>query len=266
MRLSVGLHFHNILPPGPSGSPIVGNLFQLGKRPHQSLYALSLQYGPLMIVRLSMRTTMVVSSPTMAKEISKNMITSLLGGRPKRLEALQHLRRDQVFGTIRLIFEDKGKVVNIAHTVFCTTLNLLGNMIFNTIFFDPHDPDSAGFKDAICEMMKFTGKPNLVDFSPFLRFLDPQRLNREMARHIKALYDFVNTFIQKRLTATSQSVQRRDSEKDFLDVLLDSISDDFTLVGVRALIAELFPIGTETTTTEIEWVMPEFIHNPRKLN
>ncbi|GLJ32038.1 hypothetical protein SUGI_0645220 [Cryptomeria japonica] len=266
--------------------------------PHHSLYALSLQYGPLMTVRLGMKTTVVASSPAMAKEIFKTH-DHILAGRPviesnktlshdkyslvwadcgpywshlrriytfelfsrTRLEALQHLRRDQVFSTIRLIFEDKGKVVNIGHTVFCTSLNLLGNMIFSTSVFDPHDPASAGFRDTICEIMKVSGKPNLVDFFPFLRFLDPQGVSRVMAMHVKALYDFSDKFIQKR-----QSFQRNNSEKDFLDVLLDYTTEDFTLAGVRALIAELFLAGTETTTTAIEWAMAEFIRNPKKLN
>ncbi|GLJ32224.1 hypothetical protein SUGI_0648590 [Cryptomeria japonica] len=181
----------------------------------------------------------------------------------KRVEALQHLRRDQVFSTIWLIFEDKGKVVNIAHTVFCTSLILLGSIIFSTSVCDPHNPASAGLKDTICELMVVAGKPNLVEFFPFLRFLDPQRVSREMDRLFKELYGFSDTFIQKRL---SQSVQRKDSDKDFLDVLLDSRTEDFTLVAVRALIAELFIAGTETTTTTIEWAMAELIRNPQKLN
>ncbi|GLJ23506.1 hypothetical protein SUGI_0445340 [Cryptomeria japonica] len=56
------------LPPGSQGWPIVGNFFQLEKSmPHHTLYALSLQYGPLMTLGLGMRTTVVVSSPAMAK-------------------------------------------------------------------------------------------------------------------------------------------------------------------------------------------------------
>ncbi|GLJ32321.1 hypothetical protein SUGI_0650470 [Cryptomeria japonica] len=291
------------LPPGPPAWPIVGNLFQLGKRPHESLYALSLLYGPLMALRLGMKTTVVVSSPAMAKDLLKTH-DHLLAGRPvieavkplshhksslvwgeygpywrhlrristvelfspKRLEALQHLRRDQVFRTTRLIFEDRGKVVDIGRTVFCTSLNLLGNMIFSTSVFDPHNPASAALKDTVWEIMKLGGIPNLVDFFPFLRFLDPQGVFRETRKHLKAMYDFSDTFIQKRLASTSQNVERKDSEKDFLDVLLDFRSEDFTFVGIQALIVELFLAGTETSTTTIEWAMAEFIRNPQKLS
>ncbi|GLJ32242.1 hypothetical protein SUGI_0648960 [Cryptomeria japonica] len=291
------------LPPGPPPWPNVGNLFQLGKRPHESFFALSVKYGPLMTLRLGMRTVVVVSSPAMANEVFKthnNILagrtvieafkslshhkTSLIWGQygphwrhlrristvelfsPKRLEALQHLRRNQVFRTIRHIFEDKGKVVNIGRTVFFTSLNLLGNMIFSTDVFDPRNPASSGLKDTIWAMMKLGGMHNLVDFFQFLRFLEPRDISHQMARHIKAMYDFSDTFIQKRLATTSQGVQRIDSEKDFLDVLVDCRSEEFTLVDVRSLIFELFMAGTETSTTTLEWAMAEFIRNPEKLN
>ena len=59
------------LPPGPPGWPIVGNLFQLGKKPHESLFHLATKYGPLMSLSLGMKTTVVVSSPALAKEVLK---------------------------------------------------------------------------------------------------------------------------------------------------------------------------------------------------
>ncbi|GLJ32249.1 hypothetical protein SUGI_0649040 [Cryptomeria japonica] len=292
-----------LLPPGPPGWPIVGNLFQLGRRPHESLYDLSLKYGPLVSLRLGMKTVVVVLSPAMAKEIFKTH-DNIFAGRPvmetfrslshdksslvwgdygpywrnlrristvelfspKRIEALEHLRRDQVFRTIRLVFEDKGKVVDLGRTVFCTSLNLLGNMIFGTNVCDPRNPVSAELKYTIWELMKLLVMPNLADLFPFLRFLDPQGVSRQMAGYFKLLYDFSETFIQKRLAATSKCVDLNDSDKDFLDALLDSRTEDFTLVGIRALIAELFAAGTESSTTTIEWAMVEFIRNPQKLN
>ncbi|GLJ09957.1 hypothetical protein SUGI_0119130 [Cryptomeria japonica] len=49
--------------------------------PHHSLYALSLQYGPLMTLHLGIRTTVVVSFPAMAKEVLKTY-DNILAGRP----------------------------------------------------------------------------------------------------------------------------------------------------------------------------------------
>ncbi|XP_057839362.2 cytochrome P450 76T24-like [Cryptomeria japonica] len=158
------------------------------------------------------------------------------------------------------------KFVDIGRTVFCTSLNLLGKMIFSTNIFDPHNPESSWFKNSMWEMTQLAGTPNLADFFPLLRFLDPQNVSREMAKHLNVVYDFVDFFIQKRFASASEILERNDSKKDFLDVLLDFRSDDFTLVDIRALISDLFVAGTETITTTIEWVMAEFIRNPQKLN
>ncbi|GLJ32237.1 hypothetical protein SUGI_0648830 [Cryptomeria japonica] len=87
------------LPPGPPAWPIVGNLFQLGRRPHESLHALSLQYGPLMTLRLGMKTTVVVSSPAMAKEVLKTH-DHILAGRTvlEFAKSLSHHKSSLIWG------------------------------------------------------------------------------------------------------------------------------------------------------------------------
>ncbi|CAH2042509.1 unnamed protein product [Thlaspi arvense] len=57
------------LPPGPIGLPRVGNLFEIGTKPHQSLANLAKKYGPLMTVRLGSKTLVVASSPEMAQQV-----------------------------------------------------------------------------------------------------------------------------------------------------------------------------------------------------
>ncbi|KAK9056237.1 hypothetical protein SSX86_027327 [Deinandra increscens subsp. villosa] len=56
------------LPPGPFPLPVIGNLLCLGDKPHHSLATLSKRYGPLMSLKLGSKTTVVVSSPGIAKE------------------------------------------------------------------------------------------------------------------------------------------------------------------------------------------------------
>ncbi|GLJ32548.1 hypothetical protein SUGI_0654820 [Cryptomeria japonica] len=227
-----------------------------------------------MTLSLGMRTVVVVSSSEMAKEIFKTHDQNFAGRTlieaakvlshqessiafaqygdywrklrriattelftPSRLQALQYLRRDQVYETIRTIFEERGKSLNIA----CTFGVLRGSQSH--------------------ERRHLHGKLNLADFYPFLRFLDPQGVSRDLAVHHKRLHKYFDAFIQDRLAARRQDVGLP-KEKDFLDILLDSTAHDFTLQNIRVLIMELLSAGSDTTTTTIEWVMVELIANP----
>ncbi|KAM7269086.1 hypothetical protein ACFE04_024583 [Oxalis oulophora] len=58
-------------PPGPPRLPIIGNLLQLGKLPHQSLWSFSKKYGPVMFLKLGRIPLVVVSSPESAKQVLK---------------------------------------------------------------------------------------------------------------------------------------------------------------------------------------------------
>ncbi|CAI0409415.1 unnamed protein product [Linum tenue] len=57
------------LPPGPARLPIIGNIHNLGLNPHKSLADLAKVHGPLMSLKLGQVTTIVASSPAVAKEI-----------------------------------------------------------------------------------------------------------------------------------------------------------------------------------------------------
>ncbi len=60
------------LPPGPPGWPLLGNIFDLGTVPHQTLQELKLKYGPVLRLRLGSMETVVIQSAKAAAELFKN--------------------------------------------------------------------------------------------------------------------------------------------------------------------------------------------------
>jgi len=50
------------LPPGPKPFPVIGNLLDLGDKPHKSLTKLAKAHGPIMSLKLGKVTTIVISS------------------------------------------------------------------------------------------------------------------------------------------------------------------------------------------------------------
>ncbi|CAA7046289.1 unnamed protein product [Microthlaspi erraticum] len=59
------------LPPGPTGLPIIGNLHQLQGLLHSDLHKLSLEHGPVMLLRFGVVPMVVFSSKEAAKEALK---------------------------------------------------------------------------------------------------------------------------------------------------------------------------------------------------
>ncbi|GLJ46063.1 hypothetical protein SUGI_0970420 [Cryptomeria japonica] len=289
------------LPPGPTPLPLVGNIFQLGKKTNESLFHLAKKYGPLMTLQLGFKTTVVVSSPAMAREVLKvhdkelssktvleaakclsysshSMIWSDCVPRwrtlkkictmelftAKRLDALQHLRREQVTQLVRSVYKDsvEGKSVDISHEAFLMGLNLLGNMIFSRNMFQRGCEGSLEFKDTLARMMVLGGKPNLADFFPILRFLDPQGITRGLSKCFGFIFGVLDKYIEER----QQSGRMQDREKDFLDILLESKTEtghNFTSFEITRFFYDIFTAGTETASITIEWAIAELIRNPQ---
>ena len=81
-----------LLPPGPPGWPIIGNILQIGKAPHRSLADLSRIYGSVMSLRLGSLTTVIISSPEAAREVLKTH-DQVLSGRII-LDPIQSIHQD----------------------------------------------------------------------------------------------------------------------------------------------------------------------------
>ncbi|KAK8495825.1 hypothetical protein V6N13_026304 [Hibiscus sabdariffa] len=244
------------LPPGPRQLPLFGNLFDLGDKSHRSLAKLAQVHGPVMSLKLGSLTTVVVSSEAVAKEVlqkqdlifsNRTVVDAVRASRhdefglpwlpvsplwrilrkvcsthlftAQKLDANRHLRRDKIQQLVANVGKSclKGEAVNIGQVAFDTTINLLSNTIFSVDLVDPNSSIAREFKKTITEIMIEIGKPNLSDYFPLLRKIDPQGIRRRMTVHFEKLLNLFDKMFDER----SESRKSQDSTKsnDVLDTL-----------------------------------------------
>ncbi|KAI3495020.1 hypothetical protein L1887_37125 [Cichorium endivia] len=230
------------LPPGPYPFPIIGSLLKLGDKPHHSLASLSKQYGPLMSLKLGSRTTIVVSSPDLAKEFfhshdisfSSRTIPAIArivdhdkysivwlptGDQWRRLRRItreyffsvqcldgsEHLRGEKVQELLDHVNRccTNKKALNIGASVFTTTLNTLSKYIFSVDFGQYDTVSSQEFKEAVMALLNIAGRPNLADFFPILKPFDPQGLIRQGNVYGNKLLTIIDRIIDQRLQSRS---------------------------------------------------------------
>ncbi|XP_061367266.1 geraniol 8-hydroxylase-like [Gastrolobium bilobum] len=303
--LSRGKNAKYKLPPGPSPLPIVGNLLALGKKPHQSLAKLAQIYGPIMCLKLGQVTTIVVSSAEMAKEVlqthdqflsnrdvphavevfnhekysmtflpvspqwrdlRKICNTQLFSN--KTLDASQDLRRMKLQELLHDINQSSliSEAVDIGAAAFNTVINLLSNTIFSVDLFE--SAGSAGdFKETVTHIMKECGKPNLADFYPALKKVDPQRINSRNGFYAGKVIDIFRRLVDQRLKL--REVQSAaDTHNDMLNTLLNIAqenSQEMDKTKIEHLSLTLFVAGTDPVTHTLEWAMAELLQNAQAM-
>ncbi|XP_050375163.1 geraniol 8-hydroxylase-like [Argentina anserina] len=294
-----------LLPPGPKPYPLVGNLFELGDKPHVSLTKLSQRYGPIISLQLGQLTTVVVSSPILAKEILRThdqifcnrnqpdavhackyneysmawlpvvarwrKLRTICNSQlfaPKVLDSNYSNRRVKVQKLIDDVNESMraGEAMDVGKAVFSTSLNLLSQTIFSVDLAQPSSETAREFKKTIWGIMEEVGKPNLADYFPLLKKLDPQGITRRTAYYFEKIYSILDRMIHQRL-----ELRRGDNyitTNDMLDSLLnisEEKMEDMDMRETQNLFMDLIIGGTETSSATVEWAMAELLHNPEIL-
>ncbi|KAL5563304.1 hypothetical protein UlMin_033051 [Ulmus minor] len=162
-----------------------------------------------------------------------------------------------------------GEGVNVAHFVFLTTFNLLGNLMLSRDLLDPNSKDGPEFYAAMIGLMECSGQGNLADAFPWLRWLDLQGLKRKMKRDVGKGIEIASKFVKERMNERKMGFDKK--QKDFLDVLLDFEGNEkdeptkFSDHELNVIILELFMAGTDTTSSTIEWALSELLLKPETM-
>ncbi|XP_019195210.1 PREDICTED: geraniol 8-hydroxylase-like isoform X1 [Ipomoea nil] len=290
------------LPPGPVPLPVIGNLHFLGEQPHKSLARLAQKYGPVMNLKLGMLNTVVISSSAMAQQAlqkqdlafstHRSIPNALLANNHSQFSvtllpvaskwrALRKIMNSNIFSGNRLntnqqlrakkiqeliIYCQKssqvGEAVDIGRAIFRTTLNLLSNTIFSKDLTDPYSDSGKEFKDLVWNMMVEAGKPNLVDYFPFLEKFDPQGIRRRLTGHFTKALDLFQDLIDERLEERKVKGNKNDDALDSLLNVSQERPEEIDRTHIQHMLLDLFAAGTDTSSSTIEWAMAELLTNP----
>nr|AHX24364.1 CYP76A26-like protein [Lonicera japonica] len=296
-------------PPGPTGWPVFGNMFELGDLPHQTMYKLRSKYGPLVWLRLGSIHTLVVQSPAAAAELFKkhdvafsdrkvpdaltafNFNAGSLGMNAygghwrvlrrlcsmeflvnKRMNDTTALRRRIMDNMVHWIEEESQggtREVQLSRFLFLMAFNLVGNLMLSRDLLNAGDPEGREFFDSMNKVLELAGTPNIADFLPFLKWLDPLGIKKRMVEDMGKTMKISSRFVQERLQERKSG--KVNDTKDFLDTLLEYKGDgkdgpdEITEKNVNIVILEMFFAGSETTSISIEWGFAELLRNPAAL-
>ncbi|XXG49017.1 hypothetical protein AAC387_Pa02g3312 [Persea americana] len=246
------------LPPGPRKLPIIGNMHQLsGPLPHHTLRDLARKHGPLVHLRLGEISTIIVTSPEMAKEIMKTYDLNF-ADRPqtmgvkiftyncadmafaphgefwrqlrkvcalelfstKRVESFQFLREEEVSNLIRSVDAELDSPINLSKKILSMTNNIIARAAFGK-----KCKDQERFLTALREAVALTGRFHGTDFFPSWKFLHCfSRIKSQMEivqRKLDGIFnDIIEDHRQKIMTAQTTKGGQEGKDEDLIDVLL----------------------------------------------
>ncbi|CAL1371335.1 unnamed protein product [Linum trigynum] len=174
----------------------------------------------------------------------------------KAIESQAAVRERKAAQMVEFLEGKLGETVSIGEVVFAAIFDSLSNLMLSRDYIGFESSETANrLKSLIRRLTELGTCPNLADFFPFLKKLDPQGLRREAFRRCNELYSVWQPYVKERR-------ERRQREQygaqDFLDIFLENGLDDDQ---IDWLSLELFTAGTDTNTTTTEWAMTELIRN-----
>ncbi|KAJ9173452.1 hypothetical protein P3X46_016584 [Hevea brasiliensis] len=180
---------------------------------------LAQNYGPIYKLSIVQKLCVIISSPTLVKEIVRDQDIAFANRNPTiaaktfsyggkdiafapygpewrllrkifvremqsnaNLDAFYSLRRSKVKKSVRDVYGKKiGEPVDVGELAFLTAINMISGMFWGGTLGQEGEIDiGAKFRVAVAELVEILGKPNVSDFFPFLARFDIQGVKRKI--------------------------------------------------------------------------------------
>jgi len=210
--------------PGPWKLPVIGSLHHLvGFLPHHRLRELAQKHGPLMHLKLGEASTIVVSSPEVAKDVMKtydaifaqrphtigadimcygssDIVTSPYGGYWKqlrricsqellsiaRVKSFRSIREKEVLNLIRYIETNTGSCVNLSEKVASMTSVIVGRTAFGE-----KCKDQEEFISIVKKLVKMAESLVILDLFPSHKWLHKLSGQQPKLEELHKQYDVI---------------------------------------------------------------------------
>ncbi|CAI0413629.1 unnamed protein product [Linum tenue] len=252
------------LPPGPPALPILGNLASLDPELHSYFGSLARKYGPILRLQLGRKLGIVVSSPTVAREILKDQDVTFAnrdvpdvaraiayGGSDivwtpygaewrmlrkvcvlkmlsnTTLDSVYGLRRRELRRTVGYMAGRAGGSVNFGEQMFLTVMNVVTSMMWGGTVEAGEERERLGaeFRRLVSVITELLGQPNLSDFFPALSRFDLQGLNRKV--NVAGMnFDRIYEEVIKKRGEMEREGKESSGVPDFLEFLLKLVKEE----------------------------------------
>ncbi|CAN0913975.1 Cytochrome P450 71A1 [Linum grandiflorum] len=291
-------------PPSPPALPLIGNLHQLGRRPHRSLQSLATKHGPLMLLQLGRIPTLVISSPETAREVTKTH-DLVFAGRPrpisveiflngyddvafssygdywrharklcviellsqKRVDGFESVRREEAAAMVESLRVRSGTAVDLSAAILAAANNIVARCVLG------RRCEGGGGKLGLGELTKRMGNQfaefSAGDWLPWMAWVDvASGLVGRLKETFRAADVYLDEVIEEHKAAAVEAAD--ETKEDFVDIMLrlqkeGGLEFDLSLGNMKAILLDMMVGGTDTTSTTVEWIMTELVKNPPKL-
>ncbi|CAH2044395.1 unnamed protein product [Thlaspi arvense] len=290
------------LPPGPPRLPIIGNLHQLGSKPHRSMFKLSKKYGSLMSLKFGNVSTVVASTPETVRDVLKTFDIDCcsrpymtyaaritynlkdLGFAPyskywrelrkltvvelytaKRVQSFRHIREEEVASFVDFIKQSSSleKPVNFNLKLMKLSASVICRVGFG-ISLEGSKLENS-YDEVIQGIMEVVGSFAAADYFPVIgKIIDRLTgLHGKCEKVFKAMDTFFDQAIKRHLE--DESVK-----DDIIHLLLKmergeiGLGDfQITRNHTKGILLNILAAGIDTSAQTTTWVMTHLIKNPR---